>query len=793
MPYSSSPDLCLRRLLSAVACLTLTAVQQSLADNLPPARQTDAKQASGASAAEEAHKVAANIIAAYGGLSKLKDLKELPYKSHGTHSVISAVSGAANALACSIVGHDDKLRLETTVIGQQMTLGYDGKNSWTQFGDWVSPCTATTVKQIADEMRHGLNLLASLPDTSRKLIYRGKKMAAGKSCDVIEVYADDGKPTTFYADAVSHLILRSEFMGVDHEQGVPAIQAVDYLDYRLLSGTSCPFKTVEYTGGKKTSESVLDKFEFLPDLDDKVFAMPPESEVARVKRGPVTVPFDFTANEVIVVVHIGSRDYRFIVDTGASQTVIDKAVASSIGHVSKADFSITAGSQAVPLSYMTVPTLTIGDLSLDNVPALVTDLSSFAAALGERPAGLLGANVLRRFLVTLDFGDKKMILADPHQVSIPAQASILKTSPVYGATALVVSGKLDHKCTLNFLVDSGAGFSNLPQSIAKTFFSGPLLPVGQVFGVDGKKVSIASMRFNSLTLGSIDLPDPVFALSPNDQAAAGETGLFTAHSMGILGNPIWSQFRTTIDYRGEQIILEHLPQKARLAATLTQLRQIERNYHTANNSDQAIKSCEEAIRKAHALGDHGCEALGLAAMAGYYAQKATGNSIWSALAGKEFTRAAALAKQASDKQVAAKVLASWAGYYLNSSKCPNDLMIARGLLRESFKEAPSEPDAYACLGTLCLKANNLDLAKQSLDQALLLDPSHWLSLWTEYKLYQSKGDLAAQKKVVAQLQRYFPNAKDTLSVTARNKSAGQPHSNAPATSRQLHGTAAAQK
>lgn len=756
-----------RQLCCLAAALTSAFLQTAQLPGISAAEKDAPKEISAKEQPTDAAKdLAAKILTAYGGSARLKELKNLAYKSHGTHSVVSGVSGAANSLVCDIIGLGDKIRLETKLIGQTMILGFNGKDSWTQFGDWVNPSTETTVKRLSDEIRHGLNLLADLGDPHRRFELAGRKPAQGKSCEVLMVYADDGKPSTFYADPVTHLVIRSEFMGVDHEQGVPALQSVEYFDYRPIAGTVTPYKSVEYTGQKKTSETVIDTVEIGLTVDDKLFEMPAESEVSRVKEGPVTIPFDFIANEIVVKVKIGSTDYKLILDTGASQSVIDKSIASAIGSVSQSDFSITAGSKAVPLSYLTVPNLTIGDITLNNVPALITDLSSFAKALGERPAGLLGANILRRFLVTIDFRDKKLIFADPHKVSVPDGATVVKTSPVYGATALVIPGKLDDRLSLNFLVDTGASFSNLPQSAVKSLHSGPILPVGQIFGIDGKKQNIGSIRLDSLKLGSLLLKDQVFALSPEGASAAGGTGLFTAGAMGILGTPVWSQFRMTIDYRNERLILEPLANRTKVIAVNAKLRVVERAFHRSGNVDQAIKACEEIVSEAHSKSESTVEAVGLAALAGYYMEKSTltKNPIWLSLAGREYARASALAKQSNDKDVSGSVMAQWAGYYLANAKNATDLLSARSLLQQAVATAPTDSTVYACLGSLLLRVNNLEMAQKTLDQSLMLDPANWKALWSELGLYKTLNDNHMQRLVINQLKHYYPDAPQVLAL-----------------------------
>src|SRR4029453_12048502 len=209
-PMQRSTD----KLVSALIVLTATAFAWLPAKAIPIAVPRPTVQVGD---------VASKIFAAYGGLEKLKEVKVQAYRSHGKVSVVSGISGAANAFECEMVGKGEQIKIETKVLGQTMVLAFDGKKSWTKVGDWVSKSTETTAKRIAEELRHGLNLLTQIGEPGCKTRLLGKKQVQGRRCDLLEVVAEDGKPTTFYADEETHLILRSEYMGTDPEQGVPSL------------------------------------------------------------------------------------------------------------------------------------------------------------------------------------------------------------------------------------------------------------------------------------------------------------------------------------------------------------------------------------------------------------------------------------------------------------------------------------------------------------------------------------------------------------------------------------------
>lgn len=737
---------------------TLPAIQALDAPVAPPkqAQQTETRNA---------REILGKVIDAYGGLSKLKETKEGAFKGHGTFSTISGLSGASNDFECDLESKDEQLKIKSKLMGQTLTIGYDGKDSWQQLGDWVSYSTETTAKRFVEELKHGLNALIDAAEPGSKLELLPDQTIQGKLCDVFRAPAADGKPTTFYADKSSHIVLRTEFMGTDHEQGVPALQSTDYMEYRPIHGTLISFKSAEYTNGKKTAESVLDKMDPAPEITDADFRRPPESEVARVKEGAISVPFQFVNNEIIVPVRINNKyDYKFIVDTGASQCVLDKEAASAIGPYSTADFSITAGAKAMPLSYMTMDSFRVGDCTLDSIPALVTDLSAFQASLGHRPAGLLGASVLRRFLVTIDFPNKKLILADPKKVTVPPKALVVPTSPTFGSTALVVSGKVNDKHDLNFLVDTGAAFNNLPRSLAKPLMSGQLLPVGKIFGLDGEKLDIGMLKLNNVKLGPLTLEKPVFALSPDTAGGAG--GLFGAGAMGILGNPIWSQFCMTVDYKGERLFLEPPSDRETLISTSKALEQIQSELHSKGDLDKAIATCHALAATAKKNASFGAEALATAMEATCYSDKylKTRDAAAMKTAVALFPKASQLAQESKNANIQAKVTVQWADMYLAAGGAQN-LAQAQPLLTKAAGLAPTEPEVFASFGNLLVRAQKFETASKILDQALMFDPSNWKALWSKYAIYQSQGQTQQMKQVAEALRRYYPNAPQVVALS----------------------------
>ena len=108
-----------------------------------------------------------------------------------------------------------------------------------------------------------------------------------------------------------------------------------------------------------------------------------------------------------IAVRVGAlRDLDFILDTGATRSVVDARVARTLG---LAGFPTTLRSlqERRAAEDVLLPTLQVGPLEVV-VRALVTDLSALTATHGFAPDGILGLDVLRGVRFAVDY-EKRVV------------------------------------------------------------------------------------------------------------------------------------------------------------------------------------------------------------------------------------------------------------------------------------------------------------------------------------------------------------------------------------------------
>ena len=731
------------------------------------------------------------ILGAYGGAEKLKEIDALAMRAKGKVKEFSSISNAENDFDCNMVSKGDKLRIEMSVLGQQMITGYDGQEGWMQQGDVIYPTDPASVERIKEEIKHSLeHELLDLLDEKSVVEQKGTKELNGKICDVLTIKVPDEQLITLYVDQITHLVARSEFQGVDAEQGVPAKITNDFLDYRLLLGTMEPFRVIEYTNDKKTTEATQETTENDVTITDDFFRMPKQKILARLAQGPVQFPFEYAYNQILVKAKInGDKEATFIVDSGASQSMLDKTFATTVGLPLKSNFSVTTGGGSMHMDYLVAKTVQLGDLTLDNIGFGVTEGAAFTQMQpGNRPAGLFGANVLKQFLIKYDFVNRTITLSDPHEVQVPENAVVIPTKPAMGNLGIVIEGELDGKVKIPFLVDTGAAFNHLSGSLIKPILNERLLTVSKILGLDGQQVDVGAVRLQSLKLGGLLIDQPVFSVAADTKGS----GIIGSTTLGILGNPLWSLFSLTLDYRHNRIFLERSPLMMAISQTESKLHTIRVAFHRNNDYKTAIQACVKLFDSPDAQKYADASALVhseigmlLIEQALFSKQKTsshpgdkndnTGTAPANSLAekkplSKEDDDAVEKARkefelaesQATERGVKAKMYARFARRM--SELDPSLLPKARTMLDRALKLAPMDSDVLISAAILLRKQASTAVIESVADQALSADPANWDALWFRYNLAKEQAERNNLSLIEAQLRRYYPGAAQVVEL-----------------------------
>lgn len=137
-------------------------------------------------------------------------------------------------------------------------------------------------------------------------------------------------------------------------------------------------------------------------------ATQPETAHAPADAGAGEVEFEMAgAHEAAVVVPVtlnGAGPFRFVLDTGATITCVDQALADSLGLPEQEGvqgFGAGVGGQG-RVRILRIDSIAVGAATATDLPACALDLGGLGR-VDLDVDGLLGLNFLQSFLVTLDF------------------------------------------------------------------------------------------------------------------------------------------------------------------------------------------------------------------------------------------------------------------------------------------------------------------------------------------------------------------------------------------------------
>ena len=262
-------------------------------------------------------------------------------------------------------------------------------------------------------------------------------------------------------------------------------------------------------------------------------------------------------NLPVIYVRIGySAPLPFILDTGASSTVIDQAEAARLNLKTTSGTDVTTGGGSVQSTEVRDVFIDVGRLKLPKSTMVAIDLAPLASGLGQPISGILGYDVFKQFVVQIDYARKTVAFHTPARYSAPTGAEVLPITirdqvPFVSSEILGASGST----AINLVLDTG---QTSALTLVRSFVDKQrLLTTGQpeVRITTGAllpgQVPAAVTRVNGLKLGRFTLGHIVTNVAADAEAAGVEED-----STGILGGALLKRFIVTIDYSRNQVILQ---------------------------------------------------------------------------------------------------------------------------------------------------------------------------------------------------------------------------------------------
>jgi hypothetical protein len=490
------------------------------------------------------YEVLAGYYDALGGLDRLRAERATYFE--GTLAV-AGLSGTIRMWQ----EPPDRSRAEIDLGVFRQTTGDNGDVSWAVDQNGKLRIERDEAALAAREVERRLAGFEQLDRSSPyfTLSLDGVETVDGDSCYVVRI--DDSiedATRLLYIDAKTMLLRMSVRSRTNRETRTV------YSDYRDVAGILRPFReeVLELPLDQKQTIEIT-MFESDPEIDPAIFD-PPEDQARdfRFTHGDsAEIPFQFIENHIFVPVTVGCRERLWVLDTGASMSVIDSGFAGELGLELSGSMAGEGAGNAVQVSFATLPPFTLSGVEFDEQNVAAIDIAGlFRKTSDIEIAGILGYDFLSRFVSRVDFAAEVLTLYDPGTFTYEGDGVVLD-APLMGnifTVPVTVDGKYGGRWTL----DLGASSVSFGYPFA---LQNGLLSRRGVRGVGfgaGGRLERRISRFESIEMAGFRVQRPVISLPVGEVKGA----FGSADVTGNLGNDFLRRFVLTLDYVDQKVIVE---------------------------------------------------------------------------------------------------------------------------------------------------------------------------------------------------------------------------------------------
>jgi predicted aspartyl protease len=491
------------------------------------------------------YEILSKYFAASGGLERLK--AERTQHAEGTLSV-----GGMQGPVRIWVQKPDKSRVEAEIGPLRTTEGDNGEIGWVLDTNGRVQ-KATKSDEAALKRRDVDRRMAELEfaDPNSRVFsvtLQGTEMVDSTACYVLSVANSINTDRyIYYISADSFRLLKT--VALKGEKSADTY----YGDYREVDGLLVAFytKEIQHQTGQP-QETVMTAYESNPNIDAAMFE-PPEQKGKDYEftagQAAENIPFRFIDSHLYIPVVLNGAERLWILDTGASVSVVDNAFADAIGLRAEGDIKGVGAGSTVDVGFATLPPFEVKGIRFGSQTVAVIDLSGIIRRLGVDVVGILGFDFLSRFVTRVDYARELVSFYDPDLFDYRGTGHVVDVRVKEGV--FEVPAVLDGSYAGTWLFDIGAGMTSLDGRYALREGYAKKPGVVRTARGAGSEYQIKAVKADSLQLGGFTVyrPDINFSYGGTDT-------VFTEDKIGGLGNTLFRHFVVYVDYSRERVILE---------------------------------------------------------------------------------------------------------------------------------------------------------------------------------------------------------------------------------------------
>lgn len=376
----------------------------------------------------------------------------------------------------------------------------------------------------------------------------------GGKYHLLEIKPQGGRAVTYYVDKTTFLPARMEVAKND------GVSTTYFEDWREVGGIKVPYQYRQTESDPRNNVLVRqEEVRVNTDIAAKTFEKPGAG--ARdfrftAGRNSQRIPFDSTGKAIYLRGRLnGSAPAWFLLDTGASLTVIDLRRARALGLKSEGKIGVGATGGNTELSFTKGVTFTFPGVRLSNQTVAAMPFGPEITQVKQNFAGILGYDFISRFVVEINYLDKTITLHDPRHYGYKGPGRrvplSLEGTPFVEAEVKV---KGQEPVKGRFEIDTGYdGAATLYRPFVKAHPA--LEPAGEAVeatrqGLGGGAKSLTA-RVEGFSFGGFSFRDVITNFSQEEEGAGGSGDV-----AGLIGNEILRRFKVVLDYSRQEMILE---------------------------------------------------------------------------------------------------------------------------------------------------------------------------------------------------------------------------------------------
>jgi predicted aspartyl protease len=267
----------------------------------------------------------------------------------------------------------------------------------------------------------------------------------------------------------------------------------------------------------------------------------------KISRAPAIVH----GNAVLVAAQINGQPANLLLDTGAERSFIDYGFASRAGlaltdsQIVRRVYSSEEGKIVRPVE------IEIQSSRLADVELVATDLGGTSEAIGLQIDGVLGIDLMRQFVITINYSAGSVDFNPRGRILDPGTMIKLESFRNLYLLSIVLHGK-----PMNLLLDTGSNSSAISQSgwsqLLEASSSGSFV---EGIGSPGSPSGGKFVCIREMSIGGTILHKTPMRIAPESSS-----GLFSDPSFtGLVGNDLLRQFIVTLDLASDTLYLRKDP------------------------------------------------------------------------------------------------------------------------------------------------------------------------------------------------------------------------------------------